>query len=187
MAHTASARPSGCVIGPQITVRGTLTGEENLLVEGRVEGGLSLSGHLVVAEGGVVSADIDVESIEVHGEVEGDIVASHSVTIERGATVRGNVRAPRVIIVDGASFRGRIDMGEINVEGAERPALARASSRPALRSPPRGAIGRSEDEEEAPAESAALAERASAAMKPPPPPVPVAMGAVKRKVIVRRK
>ena len=109
MAH-ASPRPTGCVVGPEITVRGTLTGEENLLVEGRIEGGLSLSGHLIVAQGGVVSADIDVESIEVHGEVEGDIVASHSVTIEKGAVVRGNVRAPRVIIVDGAAFDGAVEM-----------------------------------------------------------------------------
>lgn len=109
MAHPVP-RPAGCVIGSQITVRGTLAGDESLRVEGRIEGGVSLSGHLVVAEGGVVSADVDVESIEVHGEVEGDIVASHSVTIENGATVRGNVRAPRVIINDGARFDGAVEM-----------------------------------------------------------------------------
>ena len=109
MAH-APSRPAGCVVGPQITVSGTLTGEEDLLVEGRIEGGVTLSGRLVVAAGGVVSADVDVESIEVHGQVEGDIVASHSVTIEQGAVVQGNVRAPRVIINDGAAFEGAVEM-----------------------------------------------------------------------------
>ena len=81
---------------------------------------MTLSGHLVVADGGVVSADIDVESIEVHGEVEGDIVASHSVTIEKGAAVRGNVRAPRVIINDGALFEGAVEMEFELPEGLAR-------------------------------------------------------------------
>ena len=79
MASTAP-RPAACVLGQQITVRGTLTGEEDLVVEGRVEGSLALAGHLIVAESGVLEADIDVQSIEVHGEVRGNIVASESIT-----------------------------------------------------------------------------------------------------------
>ena len=120
---TPSPRPSDtCVIGPQITVRGSLSGEEDLLVEGRIEGGVSLSGHLVVAPGGIVQADVDVDSIEVHGEVQGDIAATRSVTIERGAQVRGNVRSPRVIVVDGAHFDGAVDMDVELPEGLPRSA-----------------------------------------------------------------
>ena len=175
------------IIGESFLVNGSLNGDEDLTVRGRIEGTLTLTKTLVVEPTGVVKAEVQVKSCVISGAVIGNLTATESVEITKEGRMIGDISAPRVIIVDGASFRGRIDMGEINVEGAERPALARASSRPALRSPPRGAIGRSEDEEEAPAESAALAERASAAMKPPPPPVPVAMGAVKRKVIVRRK
>jgi cytoskeletal protein CcmA (bactofilin family) len=109
MASTAP-RPAACVLGQRITVRGTLTGEEDLVVEGRVEGSVSLAGHLIVAGSGVLEADLDVESIEVHGEVRGDIVASQSITIEKGANVSGNVRAPRVIIHDGAQFQGAVEM-----------------------------------------------------------------------------
>lgn len=98
------------MLGPQITVRGSLSGEEDLVVEGRLEGSVALAGHLVVAHGGVVEADLDVASVEVHGEVRGDIVASRSITIERGAQVAGNVRAPRVIIHDGARFDGAVEM-----------------------------------------------------------------------------
>lgn len=98
------------MLGPQITVRGSLSGEEDLVVEGRLEGSVALAGHLVVAQGGVVEADLDVASVEVHGEVRGDIVASRSITIERGAQVAGNVRAPRVIIHDGARFDGAVEM-----------------------------------------------------------------------------
>lgn len=109
MAHSAP-RSAACTIGSQITVRGALSGEEDLLVEGRIEGSIALSGHLVVATSGVLQADVEVESIEIHGEVEGDIVASRSVAIDKGAQVSGNVRAPRVIIHDGARFRGAVEM-----------------------------------------------------------------------------
>jgi cytoskeletal protein CcmA (bactofilin family) len=98
------------VIGPQIAVRGTLVGEEDLVVEGRVEGSVTLTGHLVIAEPGVVEANLEVDSIDVRGAVIGDILASRSITIEKGAQVHGNVRAPRVIIHDGAHFRGAVEM-----------------------------------------------------------------------------
>lgn len=101
---------SPCVIGPETAVRGALSGQEDLVIEGRVEGSVSLSGHLVVAESGDVEADVEIESIAVHGRVRGDISASRSITIERGAQVSGNVKAPRVIINDGAHFDGAVEM-----------------------------------------------------------------------------
>ena len=105
-----STTDSACVIGRNISVRGTVVGEEDLVVEGRIEGGISLEGHLLVAPEGVIEANVEVDSIAVHGEVVGDIVATRNVTIERGARVAGNVRAPRVIIHDGAHFDGAVEM-----------------------------------------------------------------------------
>jgi cytoskeletal protein CcmA (bactofilin family) len=173
------------IIGEGYLVSGSLNGDEDLTVRGRVEGTLTLTKTLVVEQTGVVKAEVQVKNCIISGAVVGNLMATESVEITKEGRMIGDISAPRVIIVDGASFRGRIDMGEINVEGADRPALARASSRPALRPPPRAA--RSEDgEEEDLEESAAPVEKAAAA-KPPPPPIPVAMGAVKRKVIVRRK
>jgi cytoskeletal protein CcmA (bactofilin family) len=101
---------NSCVIGRNIAVRGTVVGEEDVLVEGRIEGSISLAGHLTVAAEGIVEADVEVDSVEVHGEVIGDISATRAVTIERGARVSGNVRAPRVIINDGAHFDGAVEM-----------------------------------------------------------------------------
>jgi len=106
----ATVTAGTCIIGPNIAVRGTVSGEEDLLVEGRVEGGISLAGHLTVAQQGIVEANLEVESVVVMGEVVGDIDASQSVTIEPGARVTGNIRAPRVIIRDGAYFDGSVDM-----------------------------------------------------------------------------
>ncbi len=187
------ATPDGStIIGESILINGSLNGDEDLTVRGRVEGTLTLTRTLVVEPTGVVKAEVQVKSCIISGAVVGNLTATESVEITKEGRMVGDISAPRVIIVDGASFRGRIDMGDVNVEDAERPALARASSRPALRPPPRGAARSSEKaaekaDEEPTEEPAALAERAAAAVKPPPPPIPVAMGAVKRKVIVRRK
>ena len=95
----------------------------------------------------------------------------------------GDITAPRVIIVDGASFRGRIDMGEVDVEGAQETRSTRSmpapSSRPALRPPSRLSAP--------PPPKAEARNESTVAAKPLAPPAPVAMGAVKRKVIVKRK
>ncbi len=93
-----------------ITIRGNLTGSEDLLVEGRIEGTVTLKNHLMIEETGVVAADIDVEDLTVKGEMKGDITAAQSVSINKNARLVGNIRAPRVIIEDGARFRGSIDM-----------------------------------------------------------------------------
>jgi cytoskeletal protein CcmA (bactofilin family) len=174
------------IIGESILINGNLNGDEDLTVRGRVEGTLTLTKTLVVETTGVVKAEVQVKNCIISGAVVGNVTATESVEITKDGRMVGDISSPRVIIVDGASFRGRIDMGEVDVDLNDRPALARASSRPSLRPPPprpHGGRRESSDGES----KASSAERAAASVKPPPPPVPVAMGAVKRKVIVRRK
>jgi cytoskeletal protein CcmA (bactofilin family) len=174
------------IIGESILINGGLNGDEDLTVRGRVEGTLTLTKTLVVEPTGVVKAEVQVKNCVISGAVVGNVTATESVEITKEGRMVGDISAPRVIIVDGATFRGRIDMGEVDVGELERPALARAASRPALRTPSRAALpARAEQTGGEPKES--FAERATAPAKPPAPPVPLAMGAVKRKVIVRRK
>jgi cytoskeletal protein CcmA (bactofilin family) len=99
-----------CTIGKAITIQGNVSGSEDLVVEGRIEGAISLSNHLTVERAGVVEADVDVEDLTVNGAVRGEIRAARSVTINADARVVGNVAAPRVVIEDGALFKGRIEM-----------------------------------------------------------------------------
>ena len=182
------------IIGESILINGNLNGDEDLTVRGRVEGTITLTKNLVIEATGVVKAEVQVKSCIVSGALVGNVTATESIEITKEGRMVGDISAPRVVIVDGAGFRGRIDTGEVEVEeGAERPSLARAASRPSLRPPlarhtmparfERPERERAEESEGAPS----LAERAAAGVKPPPPPVPVAMGAMKRKVIVRRK
>jgi cytoskeletal protein CcmA (bactofilin family) len=99
-----------CIIGRTITIRGNLSGTEDLQVEGRIEGTVTLSNHLTVESSAVIEADLDVGDLTVSGTVRGDIRASRQVSINAEAKLTGNIHAPRVIIQDGAHYNGRIEM-----------------------------------------------------------------------------
>ena len=99
-----------CIIGPAVTINGRLTGDEPVNVFGRVEGNVQLNNHLVVEEGGHVVAELDVQVLTVRGQFNGDVVAHDVITLESGSVVTGNLKAPRIIIEDGAKFKGNIEM-----------------------------------------------------------------------------
>jgi cytoskeletal protein CcmA (bactofilin family) len=101
---------SQCVIGKNIQIRGKLSGAEDLVVEGRIEGTVALRNHLTIEQTGVVEADVDVRDLTVHGEMRGDIQAEGAVSVSNAAKVVGNIRAPRIILEDGARFKGSIEM-----------------------------------------------------------------------------
>ncbi|NDY94190.1 bactofilin family protein [Wenzhouxiangella limi] len=101
----------GAVIGPSIQIDGTLKGDEDLLIQGKVEGTIELKKNSVtVGESGEVKADIFAHSIVVEGQVEGKIVGSERLVMRKTARVRGTLIAPRVMLEDGARFNGTIDM-----------------------------------------------------------------------------
>ncbi len=109
----AGAAGNNTVVGQSILISGKLTGDEDLTVRGRVEGELTLSKTLIVEPTGVVKANVAVKNAIVSGVVVGNINATESVELTREGRMVGDIHAPRVIIVDGASFRGRVDMGEV--------------------------------------------------------------------------
>jgi cytoskeletal protein CcmA (bactofilin family) len=171
------------IIGESILINGSLSGDEDLTVRGRVEGTVTLTKTLVVEPTGIVKAEVQVRNCVISGVVVGNVTASESVEITREGRMIGDINAPRVIIVDGASFRGRIDMGEVDV-GGERPARA-VVARPAVARPslPRPAAAPARPV----AKPEAKKEEKGAPPRPPAPPAPIAMGAVKKKVVVKRK
>ena len=99
------------LIGPSIEIKGTLSGGEDLFVEGRVEGKIELAQHSVtIGTSGRIKADIQGRSIVVMGEVEGNLVGSEQIFLRQSSKVRGNLIAPRVSLEDGSDFKGSIDM-----------------------------------------------------------------------------
>ncbi len=98
-------------LGPSLVVKGTLAGEEDLLVEGRLDGEISLrKNRVTIGEHGRIKADVYSKSICVEGEVNGNLFGEDEVVIRRSGKVRGNVTAPRVTLENGAKFKGSIDM-----------------------------------------------------------------------------
>jgi cytoskeletal protein CcmA (bactofilin family) len=110
MPAPAPAVNSVCVIGPKTMVKGEITGDEDVVVEGAVEGEIKISRDLRVGPNGVVKATIQAQSIVVSGEISGDCTATTKVEIQSTGRLVGNIRAPRIMIAEGAMFRGNSDM-----------------------------------------------------------------------------
>lgn len=120
------------VIGPSITIHGEVSGNEDLLVQGTVDGSLDLEAHAVtVGAEGHVNANITARVITVEGHVEGDLNAKDQVILRSKARVKGDITAPRVVLEDGANFRGLVDMGD-----AEGRGTSAAAQRPSAESGP---------------------------------------------------
>ena len=98
-------------VGKSIVIKGELSGDEDLTIEGRVEGTIELRNHvLTIGLNGHVEAQAVAKSIVVLGRVTGNLTATEKVDIREQGSVEGNIMAPRVAIVDGAEFRGSVDM-----------------------------------------------------------------------------
>ena len=105
------------VIGPSITIRGELVGKEDIVLQGRVEGTITLKQNsLTVSQQGSVKADVNAEKVTVEGKVEGDIHGEESVLVRASGNVQGNIIAPRVSLEEGAKFKGSIDMEPKNIQ-----------------------------------------------------------------------
>lgn len=103
--------PRVASLGPSITIIGQLSGNEELIIEGAVEGEVRVRDHRVtVSRTGKLQADVFGKSICVEGEVNGNLVGDEQVVIRESGRVRGNVTAPRVNLENGAKFKGSIDM-----------------------------------------------------------------------------
>jgi cytoskeletal protein CcmA (bactofilin family) len=138
---STAARPSSAgrehaMIGASIHIDGDLRGEEDLLIEGEVNGTVQLKNNsLTIGPQGKVRADVYAQSIIVDGFMEGDLYGSERVAIRKSAQVRGNVTSPRVSLEEGAKFKGAIEMDPQAVQSAtarNKPASAGAPApRPA--------------------------------------------------------
>ena len=105
---TANERTS--ILGPTLRFKGELHADEELLIQGQIEGSITHSQRVTVCPEGTVKASIRAQIIVVEGAVEGDLAAEKAIQIKESARLKGNVQAPNVSIVDGAQFNGSISM-----------------------------------------------------------------------------
>jgi cytoskeletal protein CcmA (bactofilin family) len=192
------------VIGRTTRVHGRVTGTVDLEVQGFVEGDIAVSGDVTVNANGIVGAGVRGRRLVIRGAVKGDLIGEEAISLEEGARVVGDVRAPRVSIGQGALVRGFVETGEANGAAARtgrstasvtrpqpvaRP-VASAAPAKAARPTSRAAIA------EAPAEASpsksnpkqvgvAIKANGPAARRPPPPVVP-ALKKAKGQIAKRR-
>ena len=118
-AAVPARRAEAAVIGPSIHIDGNLRGEEDLIIDGEVNGTVELKNNgLTIGKHGKVKADVYAHTLRVEGSVEGNLYASELVAIRNSAQVKGNVVSPRVNLEDGARFKGSIEMDSDAVEAA---------------------------------------------------------------------
>lgn len=116
-------------IGRSITIRGEVSGDEDLLIQGRVEGSVDLRQHsLTIGPEGEVKATLVGRVVTIQGRVEGNVTAEEQVILRSSASVDGDITAPRVVLEDGARFRGGVDMGDA-AERGRRSATSSSSAR----------------------------------------------------------
>jgi cytoskeletal protein CcmA (bactofilin family) len=109
------------IIGSKIRIRGELIGDEDLTVQGYIEGTIDLKENcLTIGKEGTLKADVSAKTITVEGQVEGDLYGEDRVVISETSVVQGNIVAERLKIEEGARFRGSIDM-----DGDSREAFAK--------------------------------------------------------------
>lgn len=99
------------VIGPKIRFKGELEGEEDLLIQGSIDGTISLSGqNLIIGKQGKLRANSKAKTINVEGKVIGDLEGEERISIRSSSQIQGNIKAERIVLEDGAKFKGSIDM-----------------------------------------------------------------------------
>ncbi len=124
-AASASSGQSS-LIGKTLLVKGEVFSEDEILIEGRIQGKIKVKNRVVVGRNGIVEAEIDARDIVIQGKVTGDVRGSQRVEIVPAGILHGNIHAPRVVIADSGFFEGSIEM---------RPREEKASA------PPQGGEG----------------------------------------------
>jgi cytoskeletal protein CcmA (bactofilin family) len=117
-------------IGKSVIIRGELSGSEDLYLDGEVEGNIDLHNHnLVIGPNGRVRANVQAKDVVIHGKVDGNVTGFEKVELKKSAMLNGDINTQRIVIEDGAFFKGAIDIrkAEAKVE-ATRPAVQAAAA-----------------------------------------------------------
>jgi len=108
-------------VGPNVSLRGELTGDDDILLDGHVEGSVNVARSFRVGAEGRVHADVTARTVVIGGKVVGNVTASDRVELLPSGVLEGNIRAPKIVIADGAQFKGSVEMEGLSDTGAATP------------------------------------------------------------------
>jgi cytoskeletal protein CcmA (bactofilin family) len=127
--------PTSTVFGKSMKIIGEVTSDEELYLDGDLDGKLYLRNRLTVGPNGRVNANIKAQEIIVFGTIKGNVESESRVSLRTGASIVGDIKTAGIVIEDGAYFKGGIDISK-NGEGKQAP---KAQGAPAQSSAPQGA------------------------------------------------
>ena len=131
-------------IGQSVQIKGELTGNEDLTIEGLVDGKILVKDHsLTIGANGRITAEVHAKTVVVVGTITDNITADDKVEIAPSGTVNGDIRAPRVSIADGAKFKGSIDMDRKGASTQASTSASHSAPKPSGMSTPRTEMPRS--------------------------------------------
>ncbi len=117
---TTAAAVGFAHIGKSVSIKGELSGSEDIYVDGEVDGSIQLSGNsLTIGPNGRVHANVSAKSVTVGGSLEGNIQATERTELRKTAVVNGDVQTQRIAIEEGAYFKGKLE-----ITAAGKPAVA---------------------------------------------------------------
>jgi cytoskeletal protein CcmA (bactofilin family) len=111
LSNSSSAVRTPSYLGPELKIRGQINGDEDLKIDGKIEGPISLGNHrLTLGPGAQILGDINSREIVVFGDVKGNLMAQDRVDVRRDASVIGDLTTSRITIEDGAHVKGAIEI-----------------------------------------------------------------------------
>lgn len=112
-------------IGKSIVFKGDLTGDEDLQIDGTVEGNVSLPGNeLTIGSTAKITAEVSAKSVQVVGKITGNVTATERVEVHSNGEVKGDIKAPKLLIQEGAVVNGAVQMTEVGAAATPKPSGA---------------------------------------------------------------
>jgi cytoskeletal protein CcmA (bactofilin family) len=123
-------------IGKSVIIKGELSGSEDLYLDGEVEGNIDLRNHnLVIGPNGRVRANVQAKDVVIHGKVDGNVTGVDKVELKKSALLNGDINTQRIVIEDGAFFKGAIDIRKAEVKAEVKAEAGRVPSHPPATTP----------------------------------------------------
>lgn len=118
-------------IGRSVIIKGELSGSEDLYLDGEVEGSIELRNHnLTLGPNGRIRANVNAKEIIIHGKVDGNLTGSERVELKKSAVLVGDIATQRIVIEDGAYFKGGIDIQKDTTPRRDQAAAPAGTSTP---------------------------------------------------------
>lgn len=126
-----TAERGTAVIGKSVTIKGQIVSREDLTVDGEIEGTIELQeNRLTIGPNGKILAGVKAREIVVLGTINGNVEATDKIDIRKDAKLVGDIRTARIVIEDGAYFKGSIDITKAEVKSASEPQQTRTAPAP---------------------------------------------------------